>query len=177
MKTEKIQQKVDKICEGDFCDSDVGLLFLWLRSEFENDPVLLDLANFVAHGDERDRGISFTHVHSFVENFLEVSEKGGTIHGLQPVFQRDDVIERLMGTLKRLGIVFDENKFSAKKDAVIDNLMTLMEETNFQINDARVTRCYARRNGSKMMLSLQANLVGPFIQMTGNASVESNLFN
>jgi len=177
MKIERIQQKVNEICEGSFCAADIGLLFVWLRPKLKGDPVLWDLANFVAHNDERDQGVSFDHVHKFVKNFLEVSENGGTVFGLQPIFQRDDVISKLINVLKRLGVIFEETKFIAQKDLLIDYLMQMMEETDFNIRDERITRCYLRRNSKIMMFSLQANLKGPVITMSAGASVESTLFN
>jgi hypothetical protein len=177
MKTERIQQKVDSICGGDFCDADVGLLFVWLRPHLKKDPVLWDLANFVAHNDERNQGISFNHVQGFVRNFLEVSEKGGTIYGLQPLFQRDNVIERLTHVLNRLGITFTETDLLLQKDRIVDSLMSLMEDTEFLIRDKRVIKCHTKRQGGAVMFSLQANLKTPNIEMSEGASVESTLFN
>lgn len=71
----KVEDLVNKICAGNFVSSDIGLLFIWLRPKFTGKPMLLDLANFVAHHDDRDRGISFEHIQSFVQNFIEVSER------------------------------------------------------------------------------------------------------
>ena len=47
----KIQKIVSKICKDDFRDSDIGLLFIWLRNIYckQNDPILYDISNFIAH--------------------------------------------------------------------------------------------------------------------------------
>ena len=177
MRIEKIQSLVDKICNGKFTSSDLGLFFIWLRPIVSDDEILLDLANFVAHNNERDRGVSYNYVHGFVINFLDVSEKGGTIHGLQPLFNKDLVISKLEATLKKNRVVFDIKKFESQKDLIIENLITLIEEADFFFKDKRVIRCYLLRRNNTMMFCLKADLKGPFIRMSSDASIVTNFFN
>src|SRR4030042_4165023 len=99
------------------------MLFIWLRPNFVNNPHLLDLANFVAHNDERDRGVSFEHIHAFVNNFIEVSEKGGTIRGLPSIFSKEKVITDLEAILNASGLKIDKDKFENQSDKIIDCLL------------------------------------------------------
>lgn len=177
MKTEKIQEIINKISKGDFTCSDIGLLFVWLRPCFFKDQILWDLSNFIAHHSEgRDRGVSFDHIHSFVENFLSVSERGGKIPGLPPVFRRNDVMQRLLSVLKNLKLQFEDDKLIAQKDSLVECLQKLIEETEFKFNEPRIIRCYVKRLESRMLFCIEADLKGPVIKMSPGASVCSNLF-
>jgi hypothetical protein len=176
--SDKMKDKIDKICEGDFGCSDIGLLFIWLRPTFAHMPILLDLANFVAHNDERNQGTSFEHVHSYVKNFIEVSEKGGTIFGFQPVFVREEVIENLIEVLKRQNLINkNEDKLRQQKDRIINCLLEIMDEVEFKFKDPRVVRCYLKRDGQKMFFCLNLDLRGPRIKTSPSATIQSNLFN
>jgi hypothetical protein len=177
MKTEKLSQLLEKICTGEFSSSDVGLFLIWLRPAFDNDPILLDLSNFVAHSEGRDRGTSFNHVNSFVSNLLSVSERGGTLFGQPALFQKDDVMRRLINILQDYNLPFSRERFLAQAENFINSLQELMEETEFQFNDPRIVKCYVQRAGGGMRFCLQANLTGPFIKMSGSGSICSTLFN
>jgi len=109
----KIQKIVSKICKDDFRDSDIGLLFIWLRNIYckQNDPILYDISNFIAHYNDRNEGASFDHIHPFVENLLAVYEKDGKITALPPVFRREDVLQRLAKTLSNLGDLYVNDAF------------------------------------------------------------------
>ena len=154
----------------------LGSYLFGLDLHFTQDPLLLDIANFVAHSEGRDRGVSFEHVHSYVKNFITVSEKGGTIYGLTPVFKVGEVIQRLGNILKKLNLNFDENKFSVQKDLIVERFLWLMEETEFQFNDPKVVRCYLKRAGSGMMFCLQMNLKGPVIKVPSGAVIQGDFF-
>ncbi len=176
MKTEKIQEIINKITDGNFTCSDIGLLFVWLRPCFSKDQILLDLSNFITHSDGRDRGVSFNHIFTFVNNFLSVSERGGQIRGLPPVFLRDDVMRRLLIVLDNLKLKFEDEKIISQRDSFVDCLQKLIEETEFKIDDPRIIRCYIKRSESKMLFCMQADLKGPVIKMSPSASMCSNLF-
>lgn len=151
MRTDKIQQRVDKICEGNFCDADIGLLFVWLRPKLKEDPVLWDVANFVAHNDERDQGISFEYVQKLITEFLTAFENGGEVRVGGSVFKSDDLINRLMSVLRKLKIQFDDEKIINQKVMIIDSLQGLINGVSFLLKDEpRVVRCYVEKSGSKM---------------------------
>lgn len=176
IKIHKIKEMVDKICSGNFSCSDVGLLFILLRPILSPEPILVDLANFVTHGDEKDRGISFKYIHSYVENFIKVSEHGGTIFCPPPVFNKEKVVESLIKILKSLDLSLNENKLREEKDVIVNYLLELMEETEFRFEDSRIVRCYLRRDGQKIMFCLNLNLTGPFIKIPPSMTIQANLF-
>jgi hypothetical protein len=167
---------VNKICEDDFCSSDVGILFIWLRSAFSKDEVLRDLSNFIAHSEGRDKGISFKYVESFVSNLIDVSKRGGTIASRPSLFSGGDIMDRLAKILEILQIEFEIKKLKSKESLIIQSLQELMEETEFRIKDPEVTRCYLRRSNGRMSFCVQAKLNGPVIKMGSGAAICSNLF-
>ncbi len=176
-KIQKIQTLVDNICSGNFSNSDVEVLFIQLREDFFDTPILLDLSNFVAHGDERDRGLSFEYVKSYVMNFIAISEKGGAIFGGRPVFQSISVVNELIRKLEILNIIFDKNKFLSQKDKIISSLQDLMDETDFKFIDPRIIRCYLRKVNNRVMFCMKLDLKGPVIKTSPDAIISSYLFN
>ena len=176
IKTNKICKIIDKICSGQFDSSDTGMLFILLRPTFSHNMMLQDLSNFIAHGDKRDRGVSFDHINKFVKNILEVSEKGGTLVGLPPVFNKENVIEDLIKALNNLDLVIESNKIRAQKEKLIDNLLELMEESEFSFEDSRVIRVFLKRDGEKMLFCLNLDLKGPRIIISPFTSIHCNLF-
>lgn len=54
----KAQKIVDKIQSGMFDENDVDLLFLKLRAYSSGYPIFREVSDFVAHNDNRDRGIA-----------------------------------------------------------------------------------------------------------------------
>jgi hypothetical protein len=175
-KTGKIQTLIDSVCSGDFSSSDIEILFINLRKDFFDEPILYDLSNFVSHGDERNRGASFDYVHSYVKNFINVSEKGGTVYGRDSVFQSDSVMKLLIQKLKSLDFKFNENQFICQKEKIIDSLKELMDDTDFKIEDPRVIRCYIRKDKNRVIFCMNLNLNGPVIKTSPNATIVSNLF-
>ena len=176
IKVNRIEKVLQKIYLGNFDEGDVALLFIWLRWDFVDNASLLDLANFVAHNNERDRGVSFEHIHKFVYNFIEVSEKGGSIYGLPSVFNKERVIKDLEEVLETLGLKIDKDKIENQSTKIIDCLLELMEETEFRFEDSRIVRCFLKRNGQKMTFCLNLDLKGPFIITSHNTIIQSNLF-
>jgi hypothetical protein len=176
MRIEKLQKLVNEICAGDFTYANVALLFIWLRPAFSKDHILSDLSNFIAHSEGRDRGLSFDHVNAYVANVLVVSEKGGTIFGVPPIFNRVDVMNRLVSVMVMVGLKFDEISFRKQENSLISGIQAAMEETEFHIADSRVIRCFVKRSGEVMQFCLQANLNGPAIKMGPGATWCASLF-
>lgn len=58
------QEIIRKIEEDNFSSSDIDLLFIKLREHPYGNQVFLEIANFVAHGDVRDKGLIFDNVRS-----------------------------------------------------------------------------------------------------------------
>lgn len=77
----KAQKIVDKIQNGSFDENDVDNLFIRLRAYSCGQSAFREIANFIAHSDERDRGITNRALEAFylsLRYFLEyVSPKIG----------------------------------------------------------------------------------------------------
>ena len=107
MKEHEIQEITDNIIAGVENKYEIGMLFIRLRPHVAKNPILLDISNFVAHYDGRDKGVSYDCVNEFVLSFLSASEKGGSIVANGPVFSSTDVMKNLISTLTKIGIKFD----------------------------------------------------------------------
>ena len=53
----KVQKIVEKIESGHFDENDIDNIFMKLRAYSKNFWVFREIADFVAHNDERDRGL------------------------------------------------------------------------------------------------------------------------
>jgi hypothetical protein len=175
-KLEIVQSIVNKISTGSFDFSHVGLLLIILRFNFSKDSLLAELAHFVAH-DERDRGISFRQIDFYVRNIIDVSERGGTIFGLPPIFNKTKVIEDLMKMLSSLGIIYDEDSVREQKEKIISELLYLIDEIKFEFDDPRIVKCFLKREGDKSYFCLNLDLKGPRIFTSPEATIRGELFN
>ncbi|MBP7967626.1 hypothetical protein KAZ66_05150 [Candidatus Woesebacteria bacterium] len=121
-RTNRIQELIDLINSGNFNRSDIGLLILWLRPVTKENAILSDLANYIAHNDCRDQGISFNRVLKYIINFIDVAENGGKLLGPQPVFNKDEIIRQSIVTFKRLKLNYRKDKMEYYKKP-IENLL------------------------------------------------------
>lgn len=176
IKTDKLEKIINKIYTGRFDCYALGLLFIWIRPVVGDNKIMWDLANFVAHIDERDRGVSFEHIHNFVTNFIEVSEKGGIIYGIPSVFDKEKVMNELIIVLDKLNLNINRGKIIDQKDKIIECLLELMEEAEFHFNDPRIVKCFLKKEAQKMKFCLNLDLKGPVIKTSPNAIIQSNLF-
>ena len=176
MKTEQIQELITKISKSNFNSSDVAVLFIFLRQVFSQDPILLDIANFIAHSEGRTRGESFDSTYRYVDQFILVSKQGGSIKGLSPVFKREDVINRLIRVIKKNNFNLDEKEFHTQKDSIINQMHYLMKETELKLPQPEVVKCYLKRLGNKMKLCLHLNLKEAFIIISPSACIQIDLF-
>ncbi|MDQ9035186.1 hypothetical protein RFH07_00890 [Acinetobacter seifertii] len=70
----KVQKIVDKIQSGNFDENDIDNIFMKLRAYSVNFNVFREIADFVAHNDERDRGLvnqALEHMYLRMRFFLE----------------------------------------------------------------------------------------------------------
>lgn len=122
-------------------------MFILLRNFFSQDEILLDISNFVAHPEGRNKGKSFIYIHKFVIKFLTVFEEGGEIKINEPIFRRDDVINRLISVLKKLQLQFNDQEIIAQKETIIKYLQESIDNVDFQFdNEPRIIRCYTQKN-------------------------------
>ena len=70
----KVQKIVDKIQSGNFDENDIDNIFMKLRAYSANFNVFREIADFVAHNDERDRGLvnqALEHMYLSIRFFLD----------------------------------------------------------------------------------------------------------
>ncbi|HDU8584939.1 TPA: hypothetical protein RG682_000381 [Vibrio alginolyticus] len=65
----KAQKLVTKLEAGDFDENDVDNLFMRLRAYSHGNKVFREVADFVAHNDERNRGITNESLEAFYLSF------------------------------------------------------------------------------------------------------------
>jgi hypothetical protein len=177
MKIEKIQKIISNICENkSTTESDIGLLFVFLRPQFSKDKILLDISNFITHSEGRTKGASFDHVYTFVKSLISTSKSGGTILGLPPLFKSEDVIERFSNVLEKMGILFDKQLLMNQKELVIDNLQKLMTGTEFEFTEPEVVKCYTLKERNKMFFCMNPLVNTALIKMPPTMTIRGHLF-
>lgn len=161
-KRQRAQRLIEKICTENFCCSDVESLFIRIRPYVENNPAMMDLLDFVAHNDKRDRGSSFKYIHGVVNSFIKASEKGGNVE-IRPIYNKNEVIDNIISTLLNLDFKVDENLFKKQKDKIADCILNVMEETEIVFKNSK-NQCILYRSGQTMMFKIELNLTGPVIR-------------
>lgn len=176
MKKHEIQEITDNILAGIENKYEIGMLFIRLRPHVAKNPILLDISNFVAHYDGRDKGVSYNCVKKFVLAFLSASEKGGFIPANGPVFSSTDVMNNLISTLTKIGINFDTQDLLNKSDFLVEAIKSLITDTEFRFSDPRVYKCYVGRFNNSLRFCMRFNLKGPEIQSSPDAVISIDLF-
>lgn len=72
----KLNQIIDRIESGNFDANDIDNLLMKVRPYAEKDTTLLEVSNFVAHSDARDRGLAQRSITSFVDSMQFFQEYG-----------------------------------------------------------------------------------------------------
>lgn len=70
----KAQRIVEKIESGDFDDNDVDNLFMRLRAHCSDNEYFREVADFVAHNDERDKGVAVKSLEALYLSFKYFTE-------------------------------------------------------------------------------------------------------
>lgn len=66
-RTDEIRRRVDRLLAGEKNTRDLDSLFVWLRTRSFGNKAVADLGDFVAHSDERDKGITHRGVQRFFD--------------------------------------------------------------------------------------------------------------
>lgn len=184
MKTERIEMILNRILGQDARDSDVALLFLWIRDlcEISNqeDRLLWDLACYVSHNQERNQGESHKRIKKVLIDLIAASKKGGSFGFGKPVFLRDALIETLIVKLREdVHLNFDEAALRAKKNFIADSLQMMVEGTEFigleALGPGFVSCCLVRHNGS-VSYDVRLNLPGSLFDVNPSLQILFPLF-
>jgi len=118
-------------------------LLIDIRDYLPKNHPIKELANLIAH-PIRDKGISFDHLESFINDFLTVNKRGGKFN-VNPVYKKMEIVEALIDSLRKLGFAINDVKIKERKEAIIEFISLLIEDTvialkNKDILDARIIR-------------------------------------
>jgi len=78
----KIESRVRRLFEGRQKADDLDQIFLWLRTRSFGETVIRDIGDFVAHGEERDKGQAWGHIRNVSDSLRYVA--AASAHDGQP---------------------------------------------------------------------------------------------
>ncbi len=114
---------VDRLIAGERHPFDVFQICSWLRSKVARGSYVEELGHFVHHGEERDKGITF----SAASDFFTMADHHQRIHGLNNLTLPDENLRRdyLVSLKKRASQkVLDESNMTREQfEYAIDNLL------------------------------------------------------
>jgi hypothetical protein len=155
----------------------VALLILIRESLSKNDqPMLLDISHCVAHS-KRDRGFAFDYIESFLAEFIEIVNKGGTlkVNVLLPI---DGVIKELSGALNDLGITVANEKLLLSQSNHIEQLLReILNGVEVKVTNKNVANCSFEvlRTQQGELFTFAAYFIGleraPVVQLRANVAM------
>ncbi|KVX59264.1 hypothetical protein [Burkholderia cepacia] len=154
----KLNQVIERIQAGQFDANDVDNLLMKLRPYAGRGTVFLEVANFVAHSDARDRGLAQQSITSFVDAIQYFREYVSEKRPLDLATPFPAYLYRLFLSQARLA---DERRL---KDEHKMSCATLMKkiEANFSI-DKKTGTCSLRNNKGGVELFEALRFVTGFI--------------
>ncbi len=141
---EDIQSILRQIESGSFNRRDIKLLFCELRPYLKNGESLKDIANFVAHPENRKQGVAYQYLEKFVSEFLSAAQIGGkfTVNNtLSPVFSQMKIIQDLADNLVRLKIDVDRDVLYSQSSAIMRCILEIVEDTKITLKNKAVVNC------------------------------------
>lgn len=140
---EDVSQIIQKIQKADFSRIEIRALLISLRFAPPHYQSIKDLANFVAHEEERNQGIFQDNVKGFVDRFVEFTKIGGIYKAPDPVFNQSDIISQLYKTIKMQGILnLDKRLFCAQAFNIMLKILEIVADTKIQTNNGDIQNCY-----------------------------------
>lgn len=131
---------VERIQNGTFSGVELRSLLISIRYAQPHSPILEELGDFVAHYDERTKGILYKHIDNFMSKFISFAMSGGsvTIPGL--LFDQKEVMSALINVIRANRILgFEESKFRSQTFNIMVKILKIIAET--KIKNAKVANC------------------------------------
>lgn len=92
-----LEQIVERIQNGTFSGVELRSFLIIARHAKPHSYILRELGDFVAHYDERNRGILYEHIHSFMPQFLDfATSRRPSVTIPRPPFDQKEVISALI---------------------------------------------------------------------------------
>ncbi|MFA5249206.1 MAG: hypothetical protein WC397_01545 [Candidatus Paceibacterota bacterium] len=138
--SEDLEIIVEKIQGGTFLRTDILSLLISVRYAQPRSPILEELGDFVAHRDERTKGISYNHINNFISKFVDFAMSGGSIKIPEPIFSQEKVVSALIKVAQTNKIFgFKEPKFRSQAFNIMVKILEIVSET--KIKNTRVANC------------------------------------
>lgn len=136
-----IQKIVNEVEQGNFKSSDVYVLLLDLRGQ--GSKTLDDLANFVHHYEDRDRGVTHDVIEKYAEEKLAQLDTGMLSGAIPvPIFSTVEIIDELVVQMRSMGIKIDKQRFLHERKAIMDAIRDRIHMSAIKLDNARVSRCW-----------------------------------
>jgi hypothetical protein len=176
---EDAQNIINAMKQGFLSRRDLTALLIYIRECIPND-MIRDIAHCVAHSD-RDRGYAYSHIEGFVENFVEVAQRGGNLH-VRPIFEKDELISKLTQDLKGIGLDVEQDDIKQHYTIIENALRDILVDTSVQLRHPKVASC-AFQEGAPDGAPILAFVVytqglssGPVLAVPGNVAIACPVF-
>jgi len=136
---EDIQSTIELIEKGTFNRKDIKTLFIDLRPLLQEGDPIKDIAHFIAHPEGRNKGITFKHLQTFVNDFINAVEKGGKFTS-KPVFPQKQAIDKLIQDLTDLGFAVNKTFFLAQSIKIMQSILEIIQDTPINLNNNKVRK-------------------------------------
>jgi len=136
-----LQTIVREIQSGDFSRIYIRALFIILRNDPSASKIIKELGDFVAHVDERTKGILYDHVDGFMTQFVDFAQsKTMSVSSPDILFSQEQVASVLIDVLKNNDVSdLDERMFRAQTFNIMYKILEIISDT--KINNVKVENC------------------------------------
>jgi len=139
----ELETIVDKIQRDDFSSIELRALFMILRNVGVEFPALYDIVSFVAHEDERDRGVTYEYIKHFVDQFAHVTVNGGNLTMRIPLHSQTDVIRELYAVLETNKVAcLNHGLFTGRAYHIMCETLKIIAGTKINYSNHSVARCW-----------------------------------
>lgn len=162
--TTEIKKILELIYNASFSPNDLAMLFIYMRNFKNNDSVVRELGDFIAHSEGRDVGTSHGKIKDYIMNMIEVSAgKKNILSGKKMICNKQSIIQCLMKILKEKITDFDQEKFLKQEDQIIKFLFEKLDNIEFifedhKLNNIRVNKCFLKNDFSKLSFCFNISL-------------------
>lgn len=131
---------IERIQNGTFSGVELRSLLISVRYAQPRSSILEELGDFVAHYDERTKGILYEHIDNFMFKFINFAMSGGSVTIPGPLFDQNTVVSELIKVIRANKIFgFEESKFRFQTFNIMYRILEIIAET--KIRNAKVANC------------------------------------
>lgn len=150
-----LQEVTDIICGGNFKKNDVLAFMIKIRQLKPIDSLLVDLCDFLAHSEGRNKGESHRFVNLFLTEFINANENNVDIVIPTPLFNKNEVIQKILDHLSQFRLVVDQAAFTNFSDKFINYLLESLDGVKYKISNPKVKSCFIKKDGTEAFFCFQ----------------------